>query len=54
MTEFKTENCVISVILGDITQTQADAIVNPANSRLMMGGGVAGAIKRIGGAIIEK
>ena len=54
MTEFKIENCAISVILGDITQTQADAIVNPANSRLMMGGGVAGAIKRIGGAIIEK
>ncbi len=54
MTEFKIKNCVISVVLGDITQTQADAIVNPANSRLMMGGGVAGAIKRIGGAIIEK
>ena len=54
MREFKIENCVISVVLGDITQTQADAIVNPANSRLMMGGGVAGAIKRIGGPTIEK
>ena len=54
MTEFKIENCVISVVLGDITQTQADAIVNPTNSRLVMGGGVAGAIKRIGGQTIEK
>ena len=54
MTEFKIRNCVVSVILGDITQTQTDAIVNPANSRLVMGGGVAGAIKRIGGPTIEK
>ena len=54
MTEFKIRNCVVSVILGDITQTQTDAIVNPANSRLVMGGGVAGPIKRIGGQMIEK
>jgi O-acetyl-ADP-ribose deacetylase (regulator of RNase III) len=54
MTEFKIKNCVISVVQGDITQMQADAIVNPANSRLIMGGGVAGAIKRIGGPTIEK
>jgi O-acetyl-ADP-ribose deacetylase len=54
MTEFKIKNCVISVVQSDITQMQADAIVNPANSRLIMGGGVAGAIKRIGGPTIEK
>lgn len=38
---------------GDITESGAAAIVNPANSRLSMGAGVAGAIKRKGGAAIE-
>mgnify|MGYP000120728172 FL=1 len=45
---------VIEVIKGDITEVEADAIVNPANSLMIMGGGVAGAIKRKGGDIIEK
>jgi O-acetyl-ADP-ribose deacetylase (regulator of RNase III) len=39
---------------GDLTQIDCDAIVNPANSFGYMGGGVAGAIKRIGGIEIEK
>lgn len=39
---------------GDITKISCDAIVNPANSYGYMGGGVAGAIKRIGGIEIEK
>ncbi len=39
---------------GDITEEDVDAIVNPANSQMIMGGGVAGAIKRKGGDIIEK
>jgi O-acetyl-ADP-ribose deacetylase len=39
---------------GDITKIICDAIVNPANSFGYMGGGVAGAIKRIGGTEIEK
>lgn len=43
----------ISVVHGDITQLVVDAIVNAANSELWMGGGVAGAIKRAGGLLIE-
>jgi len=39
---------------GDLTNISCDAIVNPANSYGYMGGGVAGAIKRIGGIEIEK
>jgi O-acetyl-ADP-ribose deacetylase (regulator of RNase III) len=52
--EFNVDGCVVVVKLGDITQIEADAIVNPANSWLVMGGGVAGAIKRSGGSEIEK
>ncbi len=44
----------IIVKLGDLTQINCDAIVNPANSLGYMGGGVAGAIKRVGGVEIEK
>ncbi len=39
---------------GDLTRVSCDAIVNPANSFGYMGGGVAGAIKRVGGIEIEK
>ncbi len=43
----------IRVVEGDITEMEVDAIVNPANSLMIMGGGVAGAIKRKGGVEIE-
>jgi O-acetyl-ADP-ribose deacetylase (regulator of RNase III) len=43
----------IVVVTGDITGQEVDAIVNPANSLLVMGGGVAGAIRRVGGEEIE-
>ena len=43
----------IKIIQGDITELKVDAIVNAANNKLVMGGGVAGAIKKKGGKIIE-
>ena len=43
----------IEVYQGDITQLELDALVNAANNRLWMGGGVAGALKQAGGKEIE-
>jgi len=50
----KIKDTEISVIQGDITQVKVDAIVNAANNKLVMGGGVAGAIKKKGGKVIEE
>jgi O-acetyl-ADP-ribose deacetylase (regulator of RNase III) len=44
----------IAIERGDITDSQVDAIINAANTTLAMGTGVAGAIKRKGGLIIEE
>jgi O-acetyl-ADP-ribose deacetylase len=44
----------LSVVDGDITALEVDAIANAANNALWMGGGVAGAIKRAGGEEIER
>jgi O-acetyl-ADP-ribose deacetylase len=39
---------------GDLTEMQTDAIVNAANNDLILGGGVAGAIRRKGGDEIQR
>ena len=44
----------VAVERGDITDWDVDAIVNAANSTLTMGAGVAAAIKRKGGVLIEE
>jgi O-acetyl-ADP-ribose deacetylase (regulator of RNase III) len=48
------KNTKITVLTGNITKLEVDAIVNPANSQLLMGGGVAGAILRAGGEQIQE
>jgi O-acetyl-ADP-ribose deacetylase (regulator of RNase III) len=44
----------VEVLEADITGLEADAVANAANDHLWMGAGVAGAIKRTGGAEIER
>lgn len=50
----KIKDTEIKILQGDITELEVDAIVNAANNKLVMGGGVAGAIKKKGGKVIEE
>lgn len=43
----------LELVQGDITDLQLDAIMNAANSQLILGGGVAGAIRQKGGPAIQ-
>ncbi|MDZ7261405.1 MAG: macro domain-containing protein, partial [candidate division KSB1 bacterium] len=45
---------LLELVEGDITEMDTDAIVNAANAQLILGGGVAGAIRRKGGPKIQE
>jgi len=44
----------ILIIAGDLVEQRVDAIVNAANNELVLGGGVAGAIRSRGGPSIQE
>ena len=48
------EKHILELIEGDITEMQTDAIVNAANAQLVLGGGVAGEIRKKGGPKIQE
>ncbi len=48
------EGTLLRLVKGDITERPVDAVVNAANEHLQHGGGVAGAIVRKGGAVIQE
>jgi O-acetyl-ADP-ribose deacetylase (regulator of RNase III) len=50
----KIGDCAVELIEGDITELEVDAIVNAANTDLVLGTGVAGAIRTKGGPGIQK
>jgi O-acetyl-ADP-ribose deacetylase (regulator of RNase III) len=50
----KINNRVLELLDGDLTEMDTDAIVNAANAQLILGGGVAGAIRRKGGPGIQE
>jgi O-acetyl-ADP-ribose deacetylase len=52
--EIKTVTQKVIIQQGDITDMDVDAIVNAANNDLILGGGVAGAIRRKGGDEIQR
>jgi O-acetyl-ADP-ribose deacetylase (regulator of RNase III) len=62
MPEAKTENRIVitmnnttlELVEGDITDLDVEAIVNAANENLVLGGGVAGTIKRRGGPTVQE
>jgi len=54
MNEILVKNSKIKLVQGDITESETDAIVNAANAQLILGGGVAGAIRKKGGPTIQE
>jgi len=53
-TEFLINQTLVRIMQGDILALDVDAIVNPANTDLAHGGGLAGQIVRRGGPVIQR
>jgi O-acetyl-ADP-ribose deacetylase (regulator of RNase III) len=51
--QIKINHTVLVLVQGDITEADTEAIVNAANAALVLGGGVAGAIRTKGGPTIQ-
>ncbi len=47
------KDTILTGVVGDITELDVEAIVNPANSYMLMGGGLAGVLRKRGGKSIE-
>jgi len=54
MDEWKTNRKKIRLVEGNIVLLDVEAVVNAANKSLILGGGVAGAIKKFGGPSIQE
>ena len=52
--QYHKNGLTVELVQGDITQLATDAITNAANSHLLLGAGVAGAIARVGGSKIQE
>jgi len=52
--QIQVKDKILELVEGDITEQSTDAIVNAANSSLVLGAGVAGAIRKKGGPQIQE
>ena len=52
--QIKINHTLLELLEGDITEADTEAIVNAANEALVLGGGVAGAIRTKGGPAIQR